>query len=645
MNDINLIAALAVFRKLYDDKKSIYDILYNFIISIIFDKNIQIFSLRDMKEYLKEIYNFEIPDSIIKTTLKRKDGITLSNEIYSINYNILKNNNFVDENISLASNTNNDILDIIHAYVENYNKKKIDKKEIMKSLCSILLDNKEAYIKFYDEINACIIINEANKDFIKHLNCIREGLILYMGIQYSIDINNLGTWENELTIYCDTSVLFHFAGYNGNIYKELFWDFFKLIKEINIKNINKHNIELIHIKYFQDTKQQIEDYFNAAIDIIEHKNISMNPDMAMQYLLKDSKISSDIISKKANFYNLLKRNNIEEESIEIEYSSPDNIQYFEDFNTIFNSLDLDEISKNKIYSNILNNINILRKGDNNKKIEKIRYIFLTSNKKILLAANKDKKDKNYKTDLTIDLDNITNLFWFKLNKGLGNNTPINMDILIQSRNAISASLSKQISVEYAKIKKDIEQAKQTDEATDSEKKDRFILELAMLKESHISSELITHENVEEVLYNITDFDIESILKEKEFMNKELEKNKTIIADKDTEISNINKELKEARLKNIRNEIENDHKIKKENIAKKLKVIKCKKIFCSFIAFILIFLLIRYILINHFTYIRDKINNIVSETIIQIIASAILYTIILICKKMILKLNTIFKLKK
>lgn len=345
MNDINLIAALAVFRKLYDYKKSIYDILYNFIISIIFDKNIQIFSLRDMKEYLKEIYNFEIPDSIIKTTLKRKDGITLSNEIYSINYNILKNNNFVDENISLASNTNNDILDIIHAYVENYNKKKIDKKEIMESLCSILLDNKEAYIKFYDEINACIIINEANKDFIKHLNCIREGLILYMGIQYSIDINNLGTWENELTIYCDTSVLFHFAGYNGNIYKELFLDFFKLIKEINIKNINKHNIELIHIKYFQDTKQQIEDYFNAAIDIIEHKNISMNPDMAMQYLLKDSKISSDIISKKANFYNLLKRNNIEEESIEIEYSSPDNIQYFEDFNTIFNSLDLDEISK------------------------------------------------------------------------------------------------------------------------------------------------------------------------------------------------------------------------------------------------------------------------------------------------------------
>lgn len=167
----------------------------------------------------------------------------------------------------------------------------------------------------------------------------------------------------------------------------------------------------------------------------------------------------------------------------------------------------------------------------------------------------------------------------------------------------------------------------------------------MLKESHISSELITHENVEEVLYNITDFDIESILKEKEFMNKELEKNKTIIADKDTEISNINKELKEARLKNIRNEIENEHKIKKENIAKKRKVIKCKKIFCSFIAFILIFLLIRYILINHFTYIRDKINNIVSETIIQIIASAILYTIILICKKMILKLNTIFKLKK
>lgn len=645
MNDRNLIAALAVFRKLYDDKKSIYDILYNFIISIIFDKNIQIFSLRDMKEYLKEIYNFEIPDSIIKTTLKRREGITLSNEIYSIDYSILENNNFVDENISLISNANNDILDTIHEYVENHNKIKIDKEEIMESLCSILLDDKEAHIKFYDEINTCIIINEANEDFIKHLNCIREGLILYMGLQYSIDINNLGTWVDELTIYCDISVLFHFAGYNGNIYKELFWDFFKLIKEINIKNINKHKIELIHIKYFQDTKQQIEDYFNAAIDIIEHKNISMNPDMAMQYLLKDSKSSSDIISKKANFYNLLKINNIKEEAIEIEYSSPDNIQYFEDFNTIFDSLNPDEMSKNNRYSNILNNINILRKGNNNQKIEKIRYIFLTSNKKILLVANNDKKDKNYRTDLTIDLDNITNIFWFKLNKGLGDNTPINIDILIQSRNAISSSLSKRISDEYVKIKKEIEKAKQTDEATDSEKKDRFILELAMLKENYIPSELITHENVEEVLYSITDFDIENILKEKEFMNKELEKNKTIIADMHAKINNINKELKEARLKNIQNEIENDHKIKKEKIAKKRKIIKCKKLLCSLIVFIIIFFLLRYILINHFTYISNKISSIVIETIIQIIISAILSKLIFVGKKIILKSNTIPKSKK
>ncbi len=310
MNDLNLIAALAVFRKLYDDKKSIYDILHNFIISIIFDKNLQIFGLRKMKEYLKEIYNFDIPDSIIKTTLKRIDGITLSNEIYNINYSILKNNNFVDENISLVSN--NYILDMIHKYVKNHNKIKIDKKEVMESLCSILLDDKETDIKFYDEINACIIVNETNKDFIKHLNCIREGLILYMGIQYSIDINDLGTWRDEFTIYCDTSVLFHFAGYNGNIYKELFLDFLKLVKEINVKSINKHNTELIHIKYFQDTKQQIEDYFNAAIDIIEHKTISINLDIAMQYLLKDSKNSSDIINKKANFYSLLKTNNIKE---------------------------------------------------------------------------------------------------------------------------------------------------------------------------------------------------------------------------------------------------------------------------------------------------------------------------------------------
>lgn len=52
------------------------------------------------------------------------------------------------------------------------------------------------------------------------------------GINYS-NLAEIGTWQTNLTIYLDTEILFHFAGYNGKIYKSLFEDFFTYVNEIN----------------------------------------------------------------------------------------------------------------------------------------------------------------------------------------------------------------------------------------------------------------------------------------------------------------------------------------------------------------------------------------------------------------------------
>ena len=78
-------------------------------------------------------------------------------------------------------------------------------------------------------------------------------------------------------------------------------------------------------------------------------------------------------------------------------------------------------------------------------MKKLDIIFLTSNNKILSVAN-DKRIKEYNDiPLAIDLDFITNIFWFKLNKGLGKTYPVNIDIVVQSRKAISATLLNKIS--------------------------------------------------------------------------------------------------------------------------------------------------------------------------------------------------------
>lgn len=99
----------------------------------------------------------------------------------------------------------------------------------------------------------------------------------------------------------------------------------------------------------------------------------------------------------------------------------------------------------------MQHINVLRKGNSSKSFEKIGYVFLSTNQNILyVARNKDiKKDNDIA--LVIDLDYITNIFWFKLNKGFGNNTPINIDIVKQTRKVFSNSFNKLISTEYEEL--------------------------------------------------------------------------------------------------------------------------------------------------------------------------------------------------
>jgi len=104
----------------------------------------------------------------------------------------------------------------------------------------------------------------------------------------------------------------------------------------------------------------------------------------------------------------------------------------------------------------LNKINIKRKSKEDNNFENIGYIFVTRNKKILKIAwhNLIKKEGN--VPLATTLDWLTNKFWFKLNKGFGNNvTPRNSDIVLKSRIIFSSIIGDKAGVEYDKMMKEI----------------------------------------------------------------------------------------------------------------------------------------------------------------------------------------------
>ena len=68
------------------------------------------------------------------------------------------------------------------------------------------------------------------------LETIREGSILYIGLNYNI--NETGNLTKKLTLFLGTEVLFSLAGFNGEVYKQLAEDLFAQIKSANFFGTN-----------------------------------------------------------------------------------------------------------------------------------------------------------------------------------------------------------------------------------------------------------------------------------------------------------------------------------------------------------------------------------------------------------------------
>lgn len=159
------------------------------------------------------------------------------------------------------------------------------------------------------------LLSRANKIqlFTQKLNTIKEGVVLYSGIWYNDNLNEVGNWSTPLTIYVEHEILFHFAGYNGTLYENLFGDFYNLVRKINVNNNRKTGKPLIRIKYFPEVKADIDLFFKRAEQIVDSGEIHDSSKTAMVSIVSGCETSADIIQKKANFETLLQTSGITQE--------------------------------------------------------------------------------------------------------------------------------------------------------------------------------------------------------------------------------------------------------------------------------------------------------------------------------------------
>ncbi|MDD3085038.1 MAG: hypothetical protein PHU32_04095 [Candidatus ainarchaeum sp.] len=560
MQDNKYLTALTVFRELYTREKGIYDVLVCFIKNIIITENFSRFTLTEIKNSLESLYDFYIPEAVLKTVLKKmREFLTLNDNIYLVNNFIKQKNYDFQEKFKDAQEANDLLLDSLCDFISKKQNKTIDKGEIVKLFSDYLLD-KDDENKYKDLFSVFILENDENKEILK---TIKEGVIIYYGLIQNSNLNELGSWRQKLTIYLDTEIIFSLSGYNGGLYKSIIDDLFNLIAEINDDFFKKNKKDLIKIKYFSDTLQEIDYYFKTAEKILKNE-LDVNPaKTAMVEILKGCGSIGDIQIKKQNLFVLLRNKGI----------ILDNNDYYKEENHEYNLEEekvIEEISKKNIFSTkeeiektlkVLNYINILRKGKKVQRLEDAEYIFLTE-KNVAKLIDLFFVEKKF---LFINTDWLTNKLWFDLNKGFNNgNLPKTFSIITKAQIVLSGILHRSISSKYEELKKDFKEGKITEEIA--------IAAIAELRRGGFNPEDINKENVDEVFSGIED-EVQKYYRENEFSKEELRRVKDNLEVERKKTQEMEKELSELRMEKAEGLKDKEKKeLRKKNRRKVSKII-------------------------------------------------------------------------
>ena len=543
-NNKRRIASLALFRNLYNEGRSdIMTILCEFAKSVIHSKHLTAFTPTQIKNELKDEYEFKIPEYVVETVIKK--FCHKENSKYYPNEDSAPQKVNAQE-IERIENSHEVVFSKLVSYVEEKTSNVLspdDKEKLFQSFCGFLID--ETDVKYGEYISSFIIETQNDPESSTLLKTIKEGVVLYTGIQYNDNINETGSWNDEFTIFVEQEILFHMAGYNGELYKQLFQDFFGLVQEIN----QKAHKQLVKVKYFDSVKFEIDKFFNIAERIVDGKDTLDCSNIAMTTIVQGCEYKTDVIAKKVAFYELLKKRTISEENGAnyFKQNSKYNIYYSDNLTGLSNDLPQRDIEWSL---QLLNYISMIRKGSVSG-FEQSRCILLTGNSTTMAVAFHPLIKQNGDVPLATTLDYITNRLWFKLNKGFGSNMyPKSFNIVTKAQIVLSTQIVGSVAHEYEKIKKEI--------AENTKSEDVIIAELAELKSRVRKPEEVLASNIDETLETISMADTERYLREREMERKEAERQKE-------ENERLQKEIEKRNQEKAELETQKNNQIKQKEL--------------------------------------------------------------------------------
>lgn len=522
-NNTRIVASFSTIKSMVDAKeyKSSYMILAEFIQYAIAEKKLYTFTSLDIKKTLMELFGFEIPEAVIRTSIKKIKFVVKENGIYKAD----KINIKVDDNFNKIKNNSEDefvkVFELLNLYIEGRNSdSKINNEQLTNEFISFLIDDNINDGKYADLISEFVLKHENNLEVQKTLTAIREGSIIYIGLNYNI--NDIGNMKKTLTLYLATEVLFSLYGLNGEIHKQLAQDLYSQVRDINIKN------KKIKLRFFLDVKEEIEEFFYTATLIVGGKRKLNIDTVAMKNIVNGCSVPSDVDIKKADFFLGLKNKYGILEDENNNYYIKDDYQYnLEDMS--------DESQENNV--KLISNINKLRKGkifENNLEAE---YLIVTNSTDILKASKEqvDILKINTTCDFALSVEKMTNILWYQIGKLFGKNEfPKNVNAVLKARTLLSSNIAQNVCKLYSETNKKY----RSGEIGEEQLKARIMA----INKKPLLPEDLDAENIEDIM----DFSSESIMKYEEEMAKDKEKieqyEKELKLYKDKERKNIGKKI-------------------------------------------------------------------------------------------------------
>lgn len=223
-----------------------------------------------MKNQLGEAFGFNLPTAVIRTAVKGIDNISKnpSDKNYSVELGALKSSSDFIVYQECATNESEYVSQALIQFTKiKFQNRYVVENVLVQEFIAYLLDAQYEG-KYHDIISEFILYKEHDEDIQSKIQSIREGSILYSGLNYNI--SEIGSIRKPLTLYLDTEILFFLAGFNGEIYKTLALDMMELIKNANQKK------RVIKLLYFTDVRKEVESFFGAAEDIVAGRAIKRN---------------------------------------------------------------------------------------------------------------------------------------------------------------------------------------------------------------------------------------------------------------------------------------------------------------------------------------------------------------------------------